>query len=152
MVSHNLRKRREENGETYCEEICTLSWTLFAAFRRVCRIRRAPCARIVTTSRMLDLDDLGTINLAVKIKFSVGIDLLLGSIYDLTYPKSPSICVQYGFMIVSPNLNPAITSGLHAYSCQYSRHVQYSDARQWQIRVARSIRNIGQTSSLSRDS
>ena len=56
------RIRIVRTGNTYREEICTLSRAIDLAPGKMLCIWRTPCPSIIATGRMLDLDDICTVH------------------------------------------------------------------------------------------
>lgn len=80
---------------TYTKEIRTLSWALFPALLVIGSVWRTPSSSVVASYRMFNFNDLGSITESVT---SLNTDLEQSYGVQRPYPKSPSICVQYGYM------------------------------------------------------
>jgi len=76
---------------------------------------------------MLDLDDLGANRVLVCNAIKTRSLISYWALHS--YPKSPKICVEYGYRRMSSRSRHSRDGS--TYACQYSGHVQHFDACQW---------------------
>lgn len=92
---------------SYGEKIGTLACSFLGTLARVFRKGWSPRSRVIASSRMLDLDHLGTNTCSgiSRVSQELGIDCHTTKVWAFhAYPRSPRICVQYGWVYVSTPL------------------------------------------------
>jgi hypothetical protein len=136
-------------------------------------VRRSPCPGVVSAGWMFDLDDLGAIppqQMSAHLSHSHNRPITLFPPFSSphfpslstdggqsTHPKSPSICVQYGYtenisisilllktLLPNPSSDPDKID--RTYPCEHPRHIQHTNPRQGSS-IGLSLRRRGQGAS-----
>lgn len=109
---------------THPQEVCGLARARDARVWLVLCVGRPPCPGVISANGMLDLDDLGPAGNQSDAPWQ------RKTRRAQTYPRSPRICVQYGWCDVSADatlpLRRCRGGDLATYTGQHAGHVQHA--------------------------